>query len=98
VDRSTSTGGTLTHRLAGAAVLNHYGDIAHPSRRARDLIAEGTETATFSIKASAAHDLGTPAATTINIADNDGLTINPRPGGRPRRRLGEPSRIPKQIT
>ena len=46
-----------------------------------DSLVEGTETATFSIKPSAAYDLGTPAATTINIADNDGLTIRPPLGG-----------------
>jgi uncharacterized delta-60 repeat protein len=70
-----------------------------------DSIVEGTETATFSIRANPAYELGTPAGTTINIADNDGLTINPRLGGRrmtmgrpettaPRSLLGSPAPAP----
>lgn len=48
-----------------------------------DAVAEGSETASFDILPSALYDLGTPAGTTITIADNDAPKAMSKPAGRP---------------
>jgi uncharacterized delta-60 repeat protein len=62
-----------------------------------DTVVEATETATFSILPNASYELGTPAATAISIADNDGLVFNSTTGGRGAARDAQPL-SPRNLT